>query len=103
MLLYAPYLVVQITPVVSKRYCYCLFVFQFAKDFVNDCRDLLSAFFFDPFRSVRLADRLEEDLVHHASVLSKCNSYNVAFKLVASKSSQMISDLTNSYTIAGTF
>ena len=60
--------------------CVCV---QFTKDFVNDCRDLQYAFFFDPLRSPRLVDRLEEDIIHHASTLADCNARNVAFKLAA--------------------
>jgi len=74
------------------------------KDFVNDSRDLLYAFFFDPFRSARLADRLEEDLVHHATVLSRCNACNVALRLDLAMDMMMpkYHYLTSSFTIAGT-
>ena len=77
--------------------CTC---FQFTKDFVNDCRDLLYAFFLDPFRLPRLADRLEEDLVHHASVFNRRNACNVAFKLNSHDLSK--SDLSSSFIITGT-
>ena len=77
--------------------------FQFTKDVVNDCRDLLYAFFHDPFRSPRLADRLEEDLVHHASVFNRCNARNVAYKLgLHDKSSTSATSLNSSaFIIAG--
>ena len=84
--------------------CVCV---QFTKDFVNDCRDLQYAFFFDPLRSPRLVDRLEEDIIHHASTLADCNARNVAFKLAAaaahntSRSSLLIPKYTLGYAIAG--
>ena len=74
---------------------------QFTKDMVNDCKDLLYAFFNDPFRSPRLADRLEEDLVHHATVFNRCNVRNVAYKLGLPDNSS--TSLSNSaFVIAGT-
>jgi len=76
--------------------------FQFTKDFVNDCRDLQFAFFYDPFRSPRLVDRLEEDLIQHASVLSRCNSRNVAFKLDIPSTSELTPKYTLSNRITGT-
>ena len=87
--------------------CVCV---QFTKDFVNDCRDLQYAFFFDPLRSPRLVDRLEEDIIHHASTLADCNARNVAFKLAAaaaaahtSRSSLLIPKYTLDYAIAGSY
>jgi len=59
---------------------------QFMKHFVNDCKDLIYTFFFDSFRLPRLADRLEEDFVHHLSVLNRCNARNASFRLDVSTS-----------------
>jgi len=77
------------------------------KDFVTDCKDLLYSFFYDPCRSARLVDRLEEDLIHHASLLSRCNSLNVAFKLGTHISALDLlskhSLNSDYYTIRGTF
>ena len=60
------------------------------------------AFFCDPFRSPRLADRLEEDLFHHASVFSRCNARNVTFRIPARHSADTLSTINYSY-IAGKF
>ena len=65
---------------------------------MNDCRDLQYAFFFDPLRSPRLADRLEEDLIHHATVLSECNARNVTLKADAHPA---LSQPTSKFTIIG--
>jgi len=73
---------------------------QFTKDVVKDTRDLVYAFFMDPFRTPRLADRLEEDLIHHASVLSRCNARNVSFKIAPSEM-QSRTNLTSSFVITG--
>jgi len=70
---------------------------------VNDCRDLQYSFFYDPFRSPRLVDRLEEDLVHHASVLSGCNSRNVAFMPDTHNGPVVISKFSLDKPIRGTF
>jgi len=37
---------------------------------------MLSAYFADPSREARLADRLEEEVVHHGMVLRSCNTSN---------------------------
>jgi len=45
-------------------------------DFVLDCVELLFAYFSDPSRVARLADPLEEEVVHHAAILQRCNVSN---------------------------
>ena len=37
---------------------------------------MLFAYFSDPTRAARFADRLEEELVHHASILQRRNAAN---------------------------
>ena len=68
---------------------------------MSDCRDLQCAFFVDPFRSPRLVDRLEEDLIHHASVLSECNSRNVTLKADTPPGSVLMLKFTTSNVITG--
>jgi len=47
---------------------------------VHDCKQQVAGYFNDASRASRPADRLEEDLVHHASTLSRCNATNTALK-----------------------
>ena len=53
-----------------------MLVCQLMHDFVCDCLELVFAFFSDPSRVARLADPLEEEVVHHAAILQRCNTSN---------------------------
>jgi len=70
---------------------------------VLDCKHQIASYFEDLSHQARVADRLEEDLMHHASVLSRCNSvlhpldYNVIsqMQLTADSTTQSIAGLYN--------
>jgi len=54
---------------------------------VYDSKLQITGYFKDSSRKCRVADRLEEDVVHHASMLSRCNAANTTMKLLFDGSS----------------
>jgi len=54
--------------------------FQLARDFVDDCKHQVEAYFNDSKSFV--TDTLAEDILHHASVLARCNAANTALRLI---------------------
>ena len=56
----------------------CVSVCQLMQDFVFDCVQLLFAYFSDPSRVARLADPLEEEVLHHAAIIQRCNTSNAS-------------------------
>jgi len=54
---------------------------QLVKDFVDDCKNQIAGYFFDlSHDESAVADRLAEDVAHHATVLGRCNASNAALR-----------------------
>jgi len=63
---------------------------QLTRDFVHDCKHQIATYFVDSSRECRVADRLEEELVHHSSVLGQCNADNTALRPLAHDSDSQL-------------
>jgi len=49
---------------------------------VQDCQHRISSYFVDSSQECLIADRLAEDVIHHASVLSQCSYANADLHLL---------------------
>jgi len=50
---------------------------QFTQHFVSDCIESVFTYFSDESRMPRLADRMEEEVAHHSSIMQQWNNNNV--------------------------